>query len=800
MKAGPKFALTHNNSKRGMSLLLLVLLVLFFVAFYAFQHIYNAQTRAKQAYKMFHVNSAMNLAEAAIQLAILNVNTEMNAAGANKDKNFWYSNFRKTVSGSGGISKDLRNLTEVVNLADKFKGKIKELTVSLEAVDKFYDSAGNPESFRDIEKCGAIQFNCVAEIMDAGARLRARKDFKVVHTRHPILNNYVLFVKDAWGEYSSRNNIGYPSFSPQDYKSVSGSWEGFNPSDHNLKINAKPIDNMDNGKILFGGPMDSSKKIIISLSDMDTDMMDEVWKDAGPIGLIKGGQGVTAAEKIKDDELEKVYKSLAYDPDDPLVNTPALWNTAWTSFLANSTFQFRKKNCGFTSKYQYKLPDQPSSLTDVPIAAETAPPSSPDFAAMMNQSWLFGSPVMNYIGAMRELGAAVSSPANPKENSTHFAFNDKKDAADAKGLDLFGVKDARKFTAIEGNVWQRYTNLSVLGMELKIPADNSVSPAVPEKKLNFRFAVPAMLTTADKEFENASAVPKDAAAFLMFVNSKYSPAANGNKKALQNIFITGIGDRACNAVDTSTTKINYNSEVVVRPYNMGHPDLRKAPLNMPHEDLKKILIEPPKGYDELSPVIIAKTAVIYENEQEFFDKCASKATVGGNSVTLLNLHGNVMIKSDLHLIGPTIVYRGAGVVMVVPDTSSNPPVPRSIYIGTNIKKDDGDPVAIMTLYPTWGTINIMSDNLVINASLMALHPFYNPAQNLLSFIAGPNQNGLSANSLKIIGNVCVDRFNLPAFPKYTEIIYDPFFKEMNTEDDYFVSLSTKFNYWVKEPL
>ncbi len=780
-----------------MSLLLLVLLILFFVAFYAFQHIYNAQTRAKQAYKMFHVNSAMNLAEAAIQIAILNVNTEMNSAGANKDKNFWYSNFRKTVPGSGGVSKDLRNLTEVVNLADKFKGKIKELTVSLEAVDKFYDSAGNPESFRDIEKCGAIQFNCVAEIMDAGARLRARKDFKVVHTRHPILNNYALFVKDAWGEYSSRNNIGYPSFSPQNYKADPGSWEGFNPSDHNLKINAKPIDTMDNGKILFGGPMDSDKKMIISLSDMDTDMMDEVWPGAGSTNVIKGGVDA-GSPKIENSELEKIYKSLAYDPDDSSVNTPALWNPIWNDLVSKTAFQFRKKNCGFTSKYQYgfyKPFDPPASNTSNALAAETAPPAVPDFTAMMDQNWLFGSPVMNYIGAMRELGAAISSPTDPKFNNTLFAFNDKKTAADAKGLDLFGAKDARKFTAIEGNVWHRYTNLSVLAMEVKIPADNSASPPTPEKKLNFRFAIPAVLSTMDKEFENALSAPKDFAAFLMFINAKYSA-----KKALTNIFISGIGNRACNADAASSTKINYNSEVVVRPYNMGHPDLKSAPLNMPHADMKKILIEPVKGYDELSPVIIAKTAVIYENEQEFFDKCASKATVGGNTVTLLNLHGNVMIKSDLHLIGPTIVYRGSGVVMVVPDTTANPPIPRSIYIGTNIKKDDGDPVAILTLYPTWGTINIMSDNLVINASLMALHPFYNPAQGLVSFVAGPNQNGLSANSLKIIGNVCVDRLNLPAFPKFTEIIYDPFFKEMNTEDDYFVSLSTKFNYWVKEPL
>jgi len=786
MNAGSKFLINHKNSKRGMSLLLLVLLILFFVAFYAFQHIYNAQTRAKQAYKMFHVNSAMNLAEAAIQIAILNVNTEMNSAGANKDKNFWYSSFRKTVAGSGGVSKDLRNLTEVVNLADKFKGKIKELTVSLEAVDKFYDSAGNPESFRDIEKCGAIQFNCVAEIMDAGARLRARKDFKVVHTRHPILNNYVLFVKDAWGEYSSRNNIGYPSFSPQNYKADPGSWEGFNPSDHNLKINAKPIDTMDNGKILFGGPMDSDKKMIISLSDMDTDMMDEVWTGAGPTNVIKGGLDA-GSPKIEDNELEKIYKSLAYSPDEPLMNPAPLWNAIWADTLSKGAFQFRKKNCGFTSKYQYKLAN---SDPDNSVAAETAPPASIDFTAMMNHSWLFGSPVMNYIGAMRELGAAISSPTDPKFNTTLFAFNDKKAATDAKGFDLFGVRDARKFTAVEGNVWQRYTNIAVLAMILKTPDATN-----PNKTTTFRFAIPAMLSTMDKEFENALSAPKDFAAFLMFINAKYSA-----KKALENIFISGIGNRACNADAASSTKINYNSEVVVRPYNMGHPDLKSAPLNMPHADMKKVLIEPVKGYDELSPVIIAKTAVIYENEQEFFDKCASKATVGGNTVTLLNLHGNVMIKSDLHLIGPTIVYRGSGVVMVVPDTTANPPIPRSIYIGTNIKKDDGDPVAILTLYPTWGTINIMSDNLVINASLMALHPFYNPAQGLVSFVAGPNQNGLSANSLKIIGNVCVDRLNLPAFPKFTEIIYDPFFKEMNTEDDYFVSLSTKFNYWVKEPL
>ncbi|HNY13106.1 MAG TPA: hypothetical protein PKK26_16075, partial [Candidatus Wallbacteria bacterium] len=769
MKACSKFALNYNNSRRGMSLLLLVLLVLFFVAFYAFQHIYNAQTRAKQAYKMFHVNSAMNLAEAAIQMAILNVNTEMNSAGANKDKNFWYSNLRKTVSGSGGISKELCNLTEVVNLADKFKGKIKTLTVSLESVDKFYDSAGNPESFRDIEKCGAIQFNCVAEIMGTGARLRARKDFKVVHTRHPILNNYVLFVKDAWGEYCSLNNIGYPSFTPQNYKSGPGSREGFNPGDHNLKINAKPVDTMDNGKILFGGPMDSDKKIVISLSDMDSDMMDEVWPGAGPTNVIRGGLNATGSPKMEDPELEKIYKSLAYNPDDPTLNTAALWNPIWADILSKSSFQFRKKNCGFTSKYQYKLSN---SDPDNSVVAEKAPPTTIDFAAMMNESWLFGSPVMNYISAMRELGAAVSNPTTPQNNITLFAFNDKKALTDAKGLDLFGVKDARKFTVVEGNVWQRYTNLAVLGMEIKIPADSTASPPTAEKILNFRFAVPAILSTMDKEYENASAVPKDASAFMLYINSKYA-AANVGKKALENIFIKGMGDRACNAVETSPTKINYNSEVVVRPYNMGHPDNRLLPLNMPHEDMKKVLIEPVKGYDELSPSIIAKTAVIYENEQEFFDKCASKATSGGNTVTLLNLHGNVMIKSDLHLIGPTIVYRGAGVVMVVPDTSANPPIPRSIYIGTNIKKDDGDPVAIMTLYPTWGTINIMSDNLVINASLMALHPFYNPAQNLVSFIAGPNQTGLSANSLKIIGNVCVDRLNLPAFPKFTEIIYDP---------------------------
>lgn len=787
--------------RRGMSILLLVLLILFFVAFYAFQHIYTAQTRTKQAHKMFQVNDAMNLAEAAIQLAILNVNTEMNDPNANKDKNYWYANFRQTIAGGGSVSKDLRALAEVTNLADKFKGKVKELTVSLEAIDRFYDAGGNPESFKDIEKCGAVQYNCVAEIMGTGARIRARQEFKVVQVRHPYLNNYVLFVKDAWGEYSSKNNIGYPSFSPQNYKTEPGSQEGFNPSDHNLTVKSRPEANMDPGKILMGGPMDSDKKIIVSLSDEDTDMMDEVWPNAGSSNSISGGNGVTTNPKIPNDELKQIYYSLAHDPDKA---DDTKFNTDWNDLITKTQFWFFKKNCGFSSEYIYgykkKFSDSGTLKTTPVLAQKGPPPNIPSldnvttveaFNDIMNQlmgiHWYFGSPAMTYIGAMRELGASITPPADPKFNITHVAYNDKKAATDAKGLDLFGQKGSRQFTVVEGNVWQRYTNLSVLAMEV------TAAPGDPSKIYNFRFAIPAMLTTWHQEYGNAAAVPKDQLAFNAFIESQYA-----NKKATKNIFINGIAARARNADTNSPTKINYNSEVVVRPYNMGHDNLRKTPINLEQDDMKKVLVEPAKGYDEMSPVMSAKASVIYEDEVEFFEKCSVNATIDGANVRLINLHGNVIIKSDLHFVGQPVVYKGSGVVMVVPDTTTNPPHPRSIFIGTRIAKLD--PAAIMTLYPTWGTINIMADNLEINASLMALHPFYNPSNNLLSFIAGPNQSGLSANTLKIKGNVCVDRLNLPAFPKNTTIEYDQHFKEMGTEDDFFVSLSSKFNYWVKEPL
>lgn len=778
-----------HQGKRGMSILVLVLLILFFVAFYAFQHSYNARTRAGQAHKLFFTNSAMNLADSAIQAAILRVNAEMNDPKFSGASNFWYAAFRRKLSDTRAISQDLTALPEVQNLARAFNGKVTELTVSLEAVDRFYDSSGNPESFRDVEKCGSVQYRCVAEVMDSPACVRARQDFKLVHTRHPILNNYAIFVKDAWGEYATRNTVSYPS----QYTARPGSFEGYNPSGHNLTLKAAS-DPARIGKVLLGGPMNSDKKIILNLSQRDTDMMDEVWPGGGAKGT-KWSQGGYAtpsgAPTMPPGELETLFKSLFYDPANPISSSD------WADLLTKTTFLFKKKNCGFASKYTYGK-NLPPYVESGAVSAPAPPPTSIT-ASLSSQSaldrleqtdWIFGSPASNYIAALEEFAPTVSATTTgpPLPAETFNTYNDRSSDADPGGIDLFGPPSARQFSLVEGNVWQRYTSLSVLSMEIKIPpVPPATSPTL--KKLNF--AVPAMLATIPRDPVTRDDA-RDFAAFFAFLKAQFD-----HVDQLKRIFITGMVARAFNAV-SGGSGVNYNSEIVVRPYNMGRPEFVKTPLNS--DDAAKTLVAPPAGYEGLAPLMSAKNSITYENEAEFFEKCSMKATYNGSNFLLLNLHGNVIIKSDLHFSGTPVMYRGAGVITVAPNTSVNPPVPRNIFIGTHIVKSPDQPLSIMTLYASWGFIALTADNLRINASLMALHPFFNPQSNLYSFIVGPNVGSQGANSLAITGNVCVDRLNLPTFPKFTEVVFDPLFAELGTQDDYFVSVSKKFTYWIKEPL
>jgi len=772
-----------------MSILVLVLLILFFVAFYAFQHSYNARTRAGQAHKLFFTNSAMNLADAAVQLAILHLNAEMNDPKFNASSNFWYAAFRKKLSETRAIKQDLTALPEVQNLARAFNGKVTELTVSLEAVDKFYDLAGNPESFRDVEKCGSVQYRCVAEVMETPAQLKARQDFKLVHARHPILNNYALFVKDAWGEYAAKNTISYPAR----YNALPGSHEGYNPREHNLKIKAAGDPNRV-GKILFGGPMASDKKIVLNLSSRDADMMDEVWTGGGAKGM-KWSQGGYAtpggAPTMPAGELETLFKSLFYDPANPVSASD------WADLLTKTTFLFKKKNCGFGSKYTYgknlppyvesgaaNAPDPPPTNFNASLGSQSA------LDRLEATDWIFGSPASNYIGAMQDFAPTVSASATgaPLDRNTYVNYNDRANDSDPMGLDLFGPASARQFSIVEGNVWQRYTGLSVLSMEIKIPPVPP-STASTYKKLNF--AIPAVLSTLPGDPLTRDSA-RDFAAFFAFLKAHYN-----HIDQLKQVFITGLVARAFNAI-AGSSGVNYNSEIVVRPYNMGRPEFNQLPV---HSDAAaKTLIAPPAGYEGLYPIMSSKNSITYENEAEFFEKCSMKATYNGTNFTLLNLHGNVVIKSDLHFAGTPVMYRGAGVITVAPNTSANPPVPRNIYIGTHIVKCPDQPLSILTFYSSWGFIAVTGDNLKINASLMALHPFFNPSGNLFSFIAGPNVNSQSANSLTITGNVCVDRLNVPTFPKFTEIEFDPLFAELGTQDDYFVSVSKKYTYWIKEPL
>ena len=805
------------GNRRGISILLLVLIVLMIVSFYAFQHIYNAQTRSRQAHKLFFASSAMDLAETAVQLAILHVNNEMNSVNYNVSKNFWYSNLRKGVNASEGLTQDLRGLIHVKMLLDQLKergAKIKELSVTLTAVDKFYDLGGNPESFRDIEKCGSLEFKCVAEYMSTGASLRARKDFKVVHARNPILNNYVLFIKDSWGEYSSSGNQGYPSA----YKSLPGSHEGYNPKDRYLKINSQPEANLPAGRVLFGGPMDSDKKIIINLSDNDADLMDEVWPNGGAANEIWGSNSKSSAKaggapKMPAKELEAIYRSMFHDSNNPLTDA------AWTELTNNTIFLFKKKNYGFNAQYTYEknttAPYKKSKATNADSEPNTSLQNMTDLKALAEEEWVFGAHTSNYLGSMLLFADTVmkpssaykwvncsqlnnqDAPATDVSSSTKIArdtfitYNHSTDTA-RRGIDLFGANGERQFGLIEGNVWQRYSSLATLAMEVILPPPDNIT-------YNINFVVPGVYYTIPRDTINKNLPAIDFKAFMIFLDTIFTDAQ------LSAIYITGanvIREENGKTIGrpfhmlTGGSNINYNSEIIVRPYNMGVPAAVKVPLAAP--EAVATLIPPPRGYEELTPVISSKNAVIYENETEFFKKCVSKSISGGATINLLNLHGNVIIKSDLHLVGAPFVYKGYGTITVAPDTSSATPEPRHIYIGTKIVK--AGPTDLLCLYSSWGTIAIISDNLEINASLVALHPFYDPAKNLISFVSGPNISSSGANNLKIKGNLAADHLNLAAFPKNTTIEYDPLFHEMKTEDDYFVSVSNKFSYWVKEPL
>lgn len=751
-------------------MIVFILMIAIFAGYFMMRHMFSAVQKSKQSIKLFHSTGAMNLAEAcigaALNIALDGINTPSD------DPSGFYLLFRLPVGTLRGRSVNLASHANVKEIVKTFGGSVERLEVRFAAVSRIVDKNGNPVSLDNVEKCGAFVVECHARVADSFVRVETRQDFKVAILREPRLHHYALAIRDAWGEYSAKPSTKYSSTS---YTGKPGSWEGYNPADHALRVTS--ASNGFSGKVLLNGPSDPDKKIILNLCDADTDMMK-------PLLNLKNKHHVAPAERW--------WRQSGVDKDLPRADAEKLWNATFTrsDFTKDpfgpdykSSIYFSKQNLGYRSKYRFKkLDDTWSTERDSTFFPEESQTTDPD--KWKNLAFLFGAPTFFYESAVSALAEQYG-----KETPLWTHHRDRND----RGIDLWGAPGERTPCPVEGNVFLRHTSLAYLlwriepegeKYDLYAPFPGSVNlvpaPTDPKDPRNLMdFQVYGALRARIDEATSAS----------VFTPESTQARSDGLKDKFGN-------------------KINCDSEVHVVPYNMAlyhlkmNDDEYKAfPDFLEAAGAENATLSPAIDFDAAiaNYTVMNKFSAIYDNEREFFeDRMTTDSSTGRKT---LHLDGKMLVIGPLHLDKGPYQYKGAGTIVTL---SRDPRNPADIFLGSTLVKspDAGAEDTFLTLVATFGKIFVTADNLKTECALFALSPGFKAGEiETQSFLIGPNKEIQQARKWQIVGSLCADRLNLPSLHTSVEIVYDPNLAPALADEerhrDYHVSVSRKYSYWYR---
>lgn len=758
------------RNRRGVTMIVFILMIAVFAGYFMMRHMFSAVQKSKQSVKLFHSTSAMNLAEACIGAAL---NATLEGINAPDDSpTGFYLLFRLPVDKLRGRSVSLLSHPAVKEIVRSFGGSVEKLEVRFGAVAPFVDKAGSPVSLDNVEKCGAVIIECHARIADSLVRVETRHDFKVAVIREPRLHHYALAVRDAWGEYAARPSTKYAS---TNYTGKPGSWEGYNPVDRHLRVTS--ASNGYSGKVLLNGPSDPDKKIILNLSDADTDLMK-------PLHNIRNKHFIAPTERW--------WRHSGVDKDLPRPDAEKLWNATFTrgDFTKDpfgpdykSSVYFSKQNFGYRSKYRFKkLDDTWSTERDSMFFPNEASTTDPD--KWKNLAFLFGAPTFFYESAV---AALAEQYGHDQALWTHH-----RDRAD-RGLDLWGEPGERTPCPVEGNVFVRHTSLAYLLWRIE--------PEGGKYDLYAPFPGSVNLIPAPND-------PKDPRNVLDFQVYGALRARIDDATSAAVFTPQATKDRADGLKDKFGNKINCDSEVHVVPYNlmlyhlkMNDDSYKDFPDYIAASGAENATLAPAIDFDAAiaNYTVMNKFTAIYDEEKEFFaDRMTLDPSTGRKT---LHLDGKMLVIGSLHLDKGPYQYKGAGTIVTLPRGKSGP---ADIHIGSSIGKspDAGAEDTCLTLVATYGKIFIAADNLRTECALFALSPGFKPGEiETQSFLIGPNKEIQQARKWQLVGALAADRLNLPSLHQSVEIVYDPDLAPALTDEtrhrDYHVSVSRKTHYWYR---
>lgn len=766
---------SHRN-RRGMTIIVFILLIVVGVGFLMLQRMTTAVHKAKQTIQLFNASYAMNFAESAIAAGTNIVRAEMN-----NESGEFYLHFRSPRADVQGLKVNLTSRQEIKDLAEKFDGKIKRLDVEFTAITPIVDKSGNNVSLDNVEKCGAAEFRAEVSYQDTTLLVRSRHDFKVTMTKSHALHNYALMVRDAWGEYSAMPSSRWW---PVKYCSKPGSHEGYNPVDHHLTIFPHP--EIYYGKIHLGGPMTPNRKIIIDLSDEDTDMME-------PLPVLSFPDNRKADNRrIEPDE---IFWSKTTSTNVTQAEAKTVFNSVFTKkiledlypFDSNKgTISFMRENLGYRSWYKG------TSYTSTYYPSDNAAigENLKDESKWKNVRFPFGTPSYFYENAMKIM--ASQGGAN-EDLWTH--HRDSKD----KGIDLWGDRQTRIATPIEGNVfarsvsmgsfrWNHKDNGKEFNLFVHFPGGVNFTPLP---------SFPSEMALWNGLFEKSRQLFRDNDLKDSIPVWEYSKDVEGNKLS-PRAWVEGAG---------SGNVRNFDTEINVHPYNYALGHLMK---NEPkYKDFPNFLANSSDytltNATEFQPfindlMIYNKCTAFYKSGKDFLE---DRLYTDKSGQKRLYVDGRIVVVGNLYF-KENIKFDGAGVIITLLNAAEKQA--GNILIGGSfVKSNPTSTSSYVTLFSPFGRIYIASPSCKIEAALFCLRQGFqaNDPDNQ-GFIIGPSKSVLKTGTLHIKGAVCVDRLNLPTFPTETIIEYDPaLIPSLNDADrhrDYHVSMSRKYLYWQRQSL
>ncbi len=243
----------------------LIIMVLSGITFFIFSKRVNESE--VRVWRSYYTDIAQDAAESIIDAIVNDIK-----ASANKNQDFrkvnWFALFRIPPSDLDMKEVDLEDAIEddlKIDVSSMIKGlKLEKAVMAFKTFPLKSTGKG-----RERDQKGFITIRVTCSYRGVKAYAQRQVEFKTIRVKHPILNDYLLIVRDAYAE--SMNSSPLPMCS----KSASIWSSGLNPYGAGMGlVTLNGAVNKFIGKVLLGVP--NGRRFIIPLGTGDYDMFDDI--------------------------------------------------------------------------------------------------------------------------------------------------------------------------------------------------------------------------------------------------------------------------------------------------------------------------------------------------------------------------------------------------------------------------------------------------------------------------------------------------------------------------------------------